>query len=326
MKKIFFTLCATLAMIMSISAETIYLKPNSNWTQANARFAAYFFGNGEKWVDMTDGDGDGLYEVEVPSGYSKVIFCRMNPSASANNWNNKWNQTGDLTIPTDGKNLFTIPSDSWDGATTTWSTYVYTIVGSSAVLGSNWSTNDANNDMSKQDDGIYKLVKENVKLVKGTEYQYKVVREHSWDWSYPNENATFTVEKSGLYNVIFTFDGKTTLKVTPELIKEEVIIPTVALAGTMNGWSTTANVLVLSADSLTASTTIALQVTTDTFKICLDGNWLGNNGTMTRENDGQAWTFKADENNCVLKTDVAGDYIFTWNFEKSQLTVTYPER
>ena len=334
MKKIFFTLCATLAMIMSISAETIYLKPNSNWTQDNARFAAYFFGNGEKWVDMTDGDGDGLYEVEVPSGYSKVIFCRMNPSASANNWNNKWNQTGDLTIPTDGKNQFTIPSGSWDGATTTWSIYTpavaveytYTIAGSSAVLGSNWSTDDANNDMSKQDDGTYKLVKENVKLVKGTEYQYKVVRDHSWDWSYPSDNATFTVDKSGIYNVTFTFDGKTSLEVETILIKEEIIIPTVALAGTMNDWSTTANVLVLAADSLTASTTIALQVTTDTFKICLDGNWLGNNGTMTRENDGQAWTFKADENNCVLKTDVAGDYIFTWNFEKSQLTVTYPEK
>lgn len=327
-----------LAAAISIAAATpeiLYLTPNSNWTQANARFAAYFFGNGEKWVDMTDGDGDGKYEVEVPSGYPKVIFCRMNPSASANNWNNKWNQTGDLTIPTDGKNHFTVKSGTWDGATDTWSIYTpavaveytYTIAGSSAVLGSNWSTDDANNDMSKQDDGTYKLVKENVVLVKDTEYQYKVVRDHSWDWSYPNDNATFTVEKSGRYNVIFTFDGKTTLKVTPELIKEEVIIPTVALAGTMNDWSTTANVLVLAADSLTASTTIELQANaTDSIKVVLDGNWLGNNGTMTRENDGQAWTFKADENNCVLKTDVAGDYIFTWNFEKSQLTVTYPEK
>lgn len=327
-----------LAAAISIAAATpeiLYLTPNSNWTQANARFAAYFFGNGEKWVDMTDGDGDGIYEVEVPSGYPNVIFCRMNPSASANNWNNKWNQTGDLTIPTDGKNLFTIPSGSWDGATTTWSIYTpavaveytYTIAGSSAVLGSEWSTDDANNDMSKQDDGTYKLVKENVELVKGTEYQYKVVRDHSWDWSYPSDNATFTVDKSGIYNVTFTFDGKTSLEVETVLIKEKIIIPTVALAGTMNDWSTTANVLVLAADSLTASTTIALQAnTTDSIKVVLDGNWLGNNGTMTRENDGQAWTFKADENNCVLKTDVAGDYIFTWNFEKSQLTVTYPEK
>ena len=105
----------------------LFLKPNSNWTKDNARFAAYFFGNGEEWVSMTDENKDGIYAVQQPSKtYSKVIFCRMNPGASANNWNNKWNQTGDLTIPTDGKNLFTVPSGSWDGSTTTWS--VHTVV------------------------------------------------------------------------------------------------------------------------------------------------------------------------------------------------------
>ena len=105
----------------------LFLKPNSNWTQANARFAAYFFGNGEEWISMTDSNKDGIYAVKQPSKtYPNVIFCRMNPSASANNWNNKWNQTGDLKIPTDGKNLFTVPSGSWDGSTTSWS--VHTVV------------------------------------------------------------------------------------------------------------------------------------------------------------------------------------------------------
>ena len=125
------SLILVLAMMLSMipfaafaaKPTTLYLKPNSNWTQANARFAAYFFGNGDKWVNMTKVAGEtNLYSVEVPSGYPNVIFCRMNPSATANNWNNKWNQTGDLTI-TDGKNLFTIPNGSWDGATSGWSVY-----------------------------------------------------------------------------------------------------------------------------------------------------------------------------------------------------------
>ena len=108
-------------------AGYLFLKPNSNWTRANARFAAYFFGNGEEWMSMTDSNKDGIYAVQKPSKtYPNVIFCRMNPSASANNWNNKWNQTGDLKIPTDGKNLFTVPSGSWDGSTTSWS--VHTVV------------------------------------------------------------------------------------------------------------------------------------------------------------------------------------------------------
>ena len=103
--------------------NNLYLQPNANWKKDNARFAAYFFGNGETWVSMTDQDKDGIYEVKKPSdkNYPSVIFCRMNPSATANNWNNKWNQTGDLTIPTDGKNLFAVPNGAWDGSTSTWS-------------------------------------------------------------------------------------------------------------------------------------------------------------------------------------------------------------
>ena len=125
MKKIF-TLFAALAMVMSMFAATpekLYLTPNSEWKTDNARFAAYFFGNGEKWVSMTKvANETDLYEVTVPAGYSKVIFCRMNPSASANNWSNKWNQTGDLTIPTDGKNHCTIKAGQWNcGQNLTWS-------------------------------------------------------------------------------------------------------------------------------------------------------------------------------------------------------------
>ncbi|MDO4748943.1 MAG: starch-binding protein, partial [Eubacteriales bacterium] len=104
--------------------EVLYLKPNSNWTQANARFAAYFFGSGNKWASMDACPRDtGYYKVTVPSGsWTNVIFCRMNPSSTSNNWNNKWNQTGDLTY--DGtKNLFTVSSGSWDGATSSWSVW-----------------------------------------------------------------------------------------------------------------------------------------------------------------------------------------------------------
>ena len=71
---------------------------------------------------MTDSDGDGIYECSVPEGAPSVIFCRMNSGTTENNWNNKWNQTGDLTVPTDGKNLFTVPDTGWDNFTETWST------------------------------------------------------------------------------------------------------------------------------------------------------------------------------------------------------------
>ena len=34
--------------------EVLYLKPNSNWASADARFAAYFFGSGDAWESMTE--------------------------------------------------------------------------------------------------------------------------------------------------------------------------------------------------------------------------------------------------------------------------------
>ena len=117
------SVCGTVTEAILRQAEVkhmLYLTPNSNWTKDGARFAAYFFGNGEKWVSMTYNSELKVYEVEVPAGYPKVIFCRMNPNATANNWNNKWNQTGDLVIPKDGKNHFTINAGSWDAGT--WST------------------------------------------------------------------------------------------------------------------------------------------------------------------------------------------------------------
>ena len=102
----------------------LYFQPNSNWKIDNARFAAYFFGNGDTWANLTlvEGETD-IYSVTVPEGYPNIIFCRMNPNATANNWNNKWNQTADLTVPTDGKNFYVVPENAWDGSNAAWSTY-----------------------------------------------------------------------------------------------------------------------------------------------------------------------------------------------------------
>ena len=101
-------------------ANILYLKPNSNWTQANARFAAYFFGNGEKWISMV-AEGD-VYKCEIPEGFPNVIFCRMDPSKTSNSWDSKWNQSADLTIPTNGNNLYTVAGGTWDNGGGTWST------------------------------------------------------------------------------------------------------------------------------------------------------------------------------------------------------------
>lgn len=127
-----------LAMILSMlpmtalaadTAITLYLKPNANWKQSNARFAVYTWDGGDQWFDMTDSNGDGIYEVTLPAGIVNIIFCRMNPSTTANNWNNRWNQTADLKVPTDGTNCYTVKEGTWDKGGGTWShIHTYTSV------------------------------------------------------------------------------------------------------------------------------------------------------------------------------------------------------
>ncbi len=106
------------------SDVVLYLQPNANWNIDGARFAAYFFGNGDTWVDMTLVEGKtNIYAVTVPAGFENIIFCRMNPGVAANNWSNKWNQTEDLKVPTDGTNLYTVTENTWDKGGGVWSVY-----------------------------------------------------------------------------------------------------------------------------------------------------------------------------------------------------------
>ena len=111
--------------------DKLYLQPNANWKIDNARFAAYFFGaSGDTWADATlvEGEED-IYEVVIPEGdWTNVIFCRMNPNDSANNWNNKWSQSIDLPLGSDGNNLFTVNEAVWNSADGTWSYYEATVV------------------------------------------------------------------------------------------------------------------------------------------------------------------------------------------------------
>ena len=103
------------------SENEIFFKPNTNWKSDGARFAAYFYtGSSYKWVDLK-ANGD-LYSCAKPTdkAYTHVIFCRMDPKISANNFNKGdgkplWNQTRNLSLPTDGKNFYALEEGAWRG-------------------------------------------------------------------------------------------------------------------------------------------------------------------------------------------------------------------
>ena len=76
----------------------VYLAPGI-WNVDGARFAAYFFEDEYtyQWVSMKF-YSNGVYSVDIPSGFSNVIFVRLDGTKAENVWDNKWNQTDDLSI------------------------------------------------------------------------------------------------------------------------------------------------------------------------------------------------------------------------------------
>ena len=92
--------------------KIIYLNPGV-WEHTDGqRYAAYFFGGSSSgvWVNMTGTTScDGLYYVEIPEGgYTKVLFGRMNPNTTDNNFGDSmYNQTVDCSLE-DGKNQYNI--------------------------------------------------------------------------------------------------------------------------------------------------------------------------------------------------------------------------
>ena len=73
---------------------TLYFHPSSEWKKGNERYAAYIYNNGadNEWINLTDANSDGIYELANPQKYAKVIICRMDKTKAENNWENKWDQ------------------------------------------------------------------------------------------------------------------------------------------------------------------------------------------------------------------------------------------
>lgn len=88
----------------ALTAETtnvmLDVTDNSYWKRGNERYAVYYYGgvDGTGWLDLTAVSNTyySLYEANVPND-ATIIFCRMNGAASENTWDNRWNQTENIT-------------------------------------------------------------------------------------------------------------------------------------------------------------------------------------------------------------------------------------
>ena len=316
-----FAVTANLALVANFKEVVVeepveaklYLTPNANWKQNNARFAAYFFDNGETWVGMTKVAGEtDLYEVTIPTDkkYPKVIFCRMNPGAAANDWNNKWNQTADLVIPTDGKNHYTVKDGTWDNGGGTWSIWPVPTVKTYVDI---TITVTANAPAS------IKWANAGDKLADATEYVAMTAGE--------NNTYTYTLAQvDELKGVDYTVKVGEAVSATQNTSKNvtadfKALLPQVAVQG-VNNWDGT-DKMTIADDYLTASITLPLVAKKYDLKLTVDATWKGTTSNkITRENNSSAFT--GDSGNGSITADIAGDYVFTYTYATQTLTVTYP--
>lgn len=200
--------------------------------------------------------------------------------------------------------------------------HTYSVVGPLSPAG--WDQTSTAGDMTLNE-GVYSFKLEDVELATGVDYEYKIVKDHSWDVAYPQSgNATFNVAKSGIYDVTFKLDLEASpeYSVETELIQEIVVLPEVKLAGIGDGWN--GELLTPAADNKTASITKTLDAQSYAFKMIVAGNWLGNSEAFTRANN--AYEITANGSDMSIEADVAGDYIFTWTYETKTLEITFPDK
>lgn len=111
--------------------RVLYLQLNSAWKASNARYAAYVWTSGkEQWFDLSQEDSD-VYRVELTAeatSWSNIIFVKMKPNTTGNNWDNKDAQTEDLKIQPQSANTdcFKITGNQSEGkAIGTWVKYPF---------------------------------------------------------------------------------------------------------------------------------------------------------------------------------------------------------
>ena len=269
---ILLVLAMVLAMLplgaMAATPTTLYLKPGP-WNTANAWYSAYFYvGETNTHAEMTDTDGDGVYEVTVPEGdWTNVIFLRNDPSDKVADWNGVWNQTGDLVLPTDNNTMYTVTG--WGAADGAWSEYVY-VEPAYYVCGTmnSWTLSYADHKMVKGD-GVYSLT---LTLAAGT-YEFKV-NDGTWNSSWGKDggqnNIEFVLTEES--NVTITFDLATKVPTVTSSAMGEVETFDYYLVGSMNEWTVSSATGMTKNDDGTYSITIDMVAGTYEYK-ANNGSW-----------------------------------------------------
>jgi len=244
--------------------KVIYLNAGGSglWDQAGAWFSAHAWNSSTQSASdlkMTLND-QGYYEVEIPSDYNMIIFCRMDNTATSFDWGKVWNQTADLTIPSTN-NMYTITG--WGNTDGSWSTYTppteevtYYITGIAETLSGAENWDPANEDyvMTKTANGY-----EFTKTLAAGEYSFKVT-DGTWDNTWPAQNYTFRVSEECSVTINMALNKAIT--VTGDNVK-----PVYYVIGLANNWTFSNPDYKMTEDNGVHTWTTTLTVGTHQYKV-----------------------------------------------------------
>ena len=187
-------------------ATTIYLEPTNFWNSDNPTYVAHVWrGSTSEDIVMT-AVGSAHYSCKVPYGYTNIVFYRKSTDG-----NNIWNQTNDLTMPTDNKTLYEITSTG-TGTTTKadglWKNATYPITLKSTPYGEfTVKCNNVSHTSSRTKDIVIDLlVGSTIEITQSTSYHNAY-----------NNNLVIKTSNSSAYeaaklNTTYTICGATTIQ------------------------------------------------------------------------------------------------------------------
>lgn len=85
----------------------------------------------------------------------------------------------------------------------------WTVAGTAPLVDKSWDPADTSADMTSADGESFVYTKENITLEQGTEYKFKVVKNHAWDEAYPSSDYIVNVDETATYKIEITFNSKT---------------------------------------------------------------------------------------------------------------------
>ena len=206
---------------------------------------------------------------------------------------------------------------------------VYNVIGSAVVFGVDWAVDNTANAMVLNPDGTYSYEIASVELSADV-YEYRVVKNHDWDGSYPEyDNATFPITESGKYSILFTLDPTNpdhddAVNAYPTLLEPTETKPTVQMKGSWDNWDGTITLTQDNENEASWTMKMTQSASEYQFKMLINGNYRSTGGTITESSPTIANIVADADDNMKLSVPRTGNYTFTWEYATNSLTVTYP--